>query len=159
MVEKMQKPNNTVQLQKVANDNYAAIKSDQNKQINTIITAMDQFIENITQEMYKKINASNVTNENKLKLKNYWLLLTTQISMNALSYIITERGKIIDSIFGNDKKASEPVKKTANQDLIQARDKQGKFVSAKKQQFTTSQKNPGETKTTAPAPAPAPATK
>ena len=97
-------------IQKVVIDNYRAIQKQQTKQITAIEDAIVKFLENISTRMNKKIEASKSTEKNKTMLKNYWLLLVTQISLNASAYMVREREKIIDQIFADNKNVAKLMK-------------------------------------------------
>jgi hypothetical protein len=111
---KANKEQDVRKLQKLVVSNHKAIQAQQEKQMQIINKSMEEFLGNISQKMNNKIDASKVSDKNKLRLKNYWLLLTTQISMNASIYMNNQREKIIDEIFAGNKKASEEVKKITN---------------------------------------------
>lgn len=104
------KEQNIKNIQKVVIDNYRAIQKQQTQQITTVENAIVKFLENISVRMNKKIEASKSTDKNKTMLKNYWLLLVTQISLNASAYIVRERVKIIDQIFADNKNVAKLMK-------------------------------------------------
>jgi hypothetical protein len=110
-------PANPKELKKLVIDNYAAIKDQQKKQMDLINATINKFLGNITQQMNTKIDSSKSNDNNKVKLKNYWVLLTTQIAMNASKQIIGERNKLIDSIY-KDKNAAKEVKNQINAEII-----------------------------------------
>jgi len=105
------------ELDELVKNNFTAIKDQQKKQMDLINSAINKFLGNITQQMNTKIDASKSTDNNKIKLKNYWVLLTTQIAMNASKQIIGERNKLIDSIY-KDKNAAKEVENQINAEII-----------------------------------------
>ena len=105
------------ELDELVKNNFTAIKDQQKKQMDLINSAINKFLSNITQQMNTKIDASKSTDNNKIKLKNYWVLLTTQIAMNASKQIIGERNKLIDSIY-KDKNAAKEVENQINAEII-----------------------------------------
>jgi len=105
------------ELDELVKNNFTAIKDQQKKQMDLINSAINKFLSNITQQMNTKIDASKSNDNNKIKLKNYWVLLTTQIAMNASKQIIGERNKLIDSIY-KDKNAAKEVENQINAEII-----------------------------------------
>ena len=74
----------------------------QEKQMNIIDNVIDKFLNNAGARLDAKIEASTMKEKNKIDLKNYWLLLKTQIRMNALAYmqkILTDKSK--EALGGN----------------------------------------------------------
>jgi len=68
----------------------------QKQQLQILSKTIEGFLNNSGARLDKKIEASKMKDKNKLDLKNYWLLLKSQIHMNALRYmqkIITSKVK------------------------------------------------------------------
>jgi len=72
---------------KLVRNNIKKTTRIQTKQLDIIDTVIDKFLSNAGTELEKKIDASKMKDKNKLDLKNYWLLLKTQIRMNAYTYM------------------------------------------------------------------------
>lgn len=63
------------------------IKKLQDQQLKVVYSAIDKFISASTTKMNEKIDNSKLTDKNKTNLKNYWLLLETQLKLNAYKKI------------------------------------------------------------------------
>jgi len=140
-------------LRQLVNTNYSAIKKQQDNQVNLIETAINKFLENVTQKMNNKIDKSKAWTSNKLILKNYWNLLVTQIAMNSSLYMVKEREKILDAIFADDKEAAEAAKKSLQQREIaekrrQAAEKKKSEVKAEEAKLKAEEAQPEEEKET-----------
>lgn len=115
MFQKIKQSGDTdsTQLKDFVLKSYSQIQGQQRKQIEVIENAITKYLKTTTASMEKKINGSKMNDTNKLVLNNYWNLLSTQIFMNLSLYMVSEREKIIDAIFANDKAMAEEVKKRA----------------------------------------------
>ena len=127
-------------IQKVVVDNYNAIKKQQAQQIAVIEKDITTFLENISMRMNKKIESSKSTEKNKTMLKNYWLLLVTQISLNASAYIIKEREKIIDQIFVDNKDVAKLMKGVVTNDERATITQKEQDVNKKKETIKSDEK-------------------
>jgi hypothetical protein len=75
------------ELTKMLQDKQRVTTNIQSKKLDVIHKSIDNFLDNASSSLNKKIEASKMTDKNKLNLKNYWLLLQTQIKLNAYNYI------------------------------------------------------------------------
>jgi len=62
-------------------------KDLQTKQLRVIYDTLGKYVEQNGEPLYKKIETSKVKDKNKLTLKNYWLLLLSQIKLNGYAAI------------------------------------------------------------------------
>jgi len=85
--ELSQKTDNYKELYNSARSTLLDIRKVQNEQFDDIRNVISKLLRNTTYIMDNKIEKINLSDKNKLNLKNYWLLLTAQIKMNSLSYI------------------------------------------------------------------------
>jgi hypothetical protein len=116
---KAYKKQDVKELEKLVKTHYDTIKTEQKTQLQNIHKAIKGFLDNVTQRMNTKIESSKMTDKNKARMKNYWLLLLTQISMNASTYMINERGKVIEDIYGGNKETSKNAKNYVNAEEAQ----------------------------------------
>lgn len=124
LFEKIKLYNSDEERKKFIDANYAAIRSELNKQTKIIHNSIDNFLRNITEKMNTKIDNSKANDDNKIMLKNYWNLLTTQINMNASIYMIKQREEVINNIFENDRNLASFISKQYNQNETISQQKQ-----------------------------------
>ena len=93
------------ELTKLLQDKQKITANMQIKKLDIIYKAIDIFLENANSTLNKKIESSKMTDKNKLNLKNYWLLLQTQIKLNTYNYISTATLNDVKKIIGNNEKA------------------------------------------------------
>ena len=99
---------------KLVRNNIKKTARIQTKQLDIIDTVIDKFLSNAGTELDKKIDASKMKDKNKLDLKNYWLLLKTQIRMNAYTYMqktISDKSK---EAIGDNKIVSQIIENLKN---------------------------------------------
>jgi hypothetical protein len=89
----------------LVNKNLEGAKVKRQKQLDLIDNTTDQYIKNAQGMMNKKIDASKMNDKNKLNMKNYWLLLLTQIRMNAYAQMSKLISEDVKKIFGEDEES------------------------------------------------------
>jgi len=94
--------NTDQEILELINKNLINAKDKRQKQLQIIDTATNQYIKNAENAMNNKIDDSKMTDKNKLNLKNYWLLLLTQIRMNVYAKMAQLISEDVKKIFGED---------------------------------------------------------
>jgi len=75
------------QIMELMTQNMNTVAALQKQQIKTIYAHIDKMVQNSSVKFDAKIEKSKMNDKNKLNIKNYWLMLTTQIKMNAFQHI------------------------------------------------------------------------
>jgi len=104
---------NPEQKKALVDQQMKAISAAVNQQYTIIDNAITKFIQTSTLAITQKITTSSASDKNKMLLSNYWTLLSTQIMMNASMYIVAQRSKLINTLYGNDQKSAEAAKALA----------------------------------------------
>lgn len=102
VLDLIQQKNQPKQIVTILNKNLGSIASIQRQQLKIINDAIDKFVDSSSHKMNDKIEASKMNDKNKLNIKNYWLLLTTQIKMNALQHMSTAIHNEVKNVSGNN---------------------------------------------------------
>ena len=71
-------------------------------QFNVIDSAIKQYLDNVGSQFNKKIESSKLNDDNKTGMKNYWLLLRTQLHMNAIIYLQNLINKKVQEMLGDN---------------------------------------------------------
>jgi hypothetical protein len=91
------------EIKQIVANKRAQIGVIQKDQVGILSKAIDGMLTNTGKRLDAKIEASKLSDKNKLDLKNYWLLLKSQIHMNALFFMQqTISAKVKEALNGNE---------------------------------------------------------
>lgn len=95
------------ELAAMVNQRLANSRGQRKQQLQVIDGALVQLLQNYEAAMNKKIDASKSNDANKLNLKNYWLLLMSQVKLNTLGQLSKSLSDGAIKAFGTDQSSSE----------------------------------------------------
>jgi hypothetical protein len=104
IAELFQQQKQPKEVMKVMRNNLQTVKQVQLQQIDTIHKSINNFVDSSAAKLNTKIDNSKMNEKNKLNIKNYWLLLTTQIKMNAFQHMSDKINEAVGKIVGNNMK-------------------------------------------------------
>jgi hypothetical protein len=135
--------------------NVARSKNILDKQFSVLNNTMDKYLSNVGKQLEDQIDKSKMKDNNKTDLKNYWILLKGQISMNCLDYMKKTINAKINEILKDNKQAAQiyqqsqkdpnsiftTINSVFNKDKAEA-EKQKKIVQVANQNAKAEEANP-----------------
>jgi len=95
---KLAKSKTTIdEIKKRLQSNLAIASDYQEKQMAVLDKATDSMLNNYTTKINNTISTSKMSQNNKLSLSNYWVMLTSQLKLNLYNYIQQQELKFVDS--------------------------------------------------------------
>jgi len=106
---------NPAEIKALLQQNLKKTQALQSQQNEIISKTIDKYLGNVGKQLNTKVDASKMSDENKMDLKNYWLLLQSQIQLNCLKFMGDIIQKKCDEAIGGNaevKKVYDQVKKS-----------------------------------------------
>ena len=142
--------NNTPEeIKRVLDTSIKSARNAQKEQIKVLDKAADKMLDNYTKRMDSIIQKSSMTDNNKLKMSNYWTMLTSQIKLNLYKYINREELKFIKEKLGSnfdEKEADEILDILSNPDVKDQINRNQETVNTNKEKVKAEDAKPEETK-------------
>lgn len=114
----LEKDNSGNELKSVLKNKRNQVNAIQEKQLNIMNKAIEGFLSNSGSQLDKKIQSSKLSDKNKLDLKNYWLLLKSQIHMNALNSMRTIISQKVKEAIGDNNNAENFYKESDKSSIL-----------------------------------------